>query len=176
VAGLCFAVTVPLNPTASGRLPRRAALSRLGSLLLGALPLGALGWWGAIGVRAAVDRGPGPRRLFVAPLDAIGWGQSLVYQTPAGSEIAITRRGRGSSPDDFVALSNVCPHMGCRVRWDRGAQHYVCPCHDGTFDAGGRPTGGPPLREGTPLGGFALEVARDLLFVLLPAAEIEARP
>jgi nitrite reductase/ring-hydroxylating ferredoxin subunit len=131
--------------TAGLAMPRRAACARLGSLLLGALPLGAL-----------------------------AWGQSLVYQTPAGTELAITRHGRGTSVRDFGALSNVCPHLGCRVRWDLGAGAYLCPCHDGRFDAAGRPTAGPPLREGTPLGGFPLEIEHELLFVVLPAHELRA--
>ena len=39
-----------------------------------------------------------------------------------------------------------CTHMGCVVRWRPEAQVYVCPCHDGRYDADGRPIAGPPPR------------------------------
>jgi cytochrome b6-f complex iron-sulfur subunit len=39
-----------------------------------------------------------------------------------------------------------CTHMGCVVRWRPEAEVYVCPCHDGRFDAEGRVLSGPPPR------------------------------
>jgi nitrite reductase/ring-hydroxylating ferredoxin subunit len=44
------------------------------------------------------------------------------------------------------ALSSVCTHLGCRVAWDARARHFACPCHGGTYDAGGRVVAGPPPR------------------------------
>jgi len=55
-----------------------------------------------------------------------------------------------SSPDQLKVFSNVCTHLSCRVNWNEGVKEYICPCHDGHFDAEGRVTAGPPpkpLRE-----------------------------
>jgi nitrite reductase/ring-hydroxylating ferredoxin subunit len=53
--------------------------------------------------------------------------------------VEITRRGR-----EVTAVSLLCTHMGCRVRWFPAREAYICPCHDGTFDAEGYPLAGPP--------------------------------
>jgi Rieske Fe-S protein len=39
-----------------------------------------------------------------------------------------------------------CTHSGCRVRWQEEGQVYFCACHEGKFDASGRPIAGPPPR------------------------------
>ncbi|MEN8008018.1 MAG: Rieske 2Fe-2S domain-containing protein [Candidatus Krumholzibacteriota bacterium] len=52
--------------------------------------------------------------------------------------------------DAVTARSLLCTHQGCNVRWVEAEQIYLCPCHEGKFDAAGRPTYGPPrdaLRE-----------------------------
>jgi Rieske Fe-S protein len=46
----------------------------------------------------------------------------------------------------YIALSNVCTHLGCRVRWVEGEQRFFCPCHNGVFDKQGRVVSGPPPR------------------------------
>ena len=42
------------------------------------------------------------------------------------------------------ALSATCTHLGCRVRWDDGAERFRCPCHGGTYGADGNVMAGPP--------------------------------
>lgn len=42
------------------------------------------------------------------------------------------------------ALSSVCTHLGCRVRWHAGDRELRCPCHGGVFDAAGHVKAGPP--------------------------------
>lgn len=49
--------------------------------------------------------------------------------------------------DGVESRSLWCTHTGCEVRWAQSEQAYVCPCHDGRFDAAGRVVGGPPPRE-----------------------------
>lgn len=43
----------------------------------------------------------------------------------------------------FSALSAVCPHLGCAVRWDRAEEVIICPCHGARFDPQGRVLSGP---------------------------------
>jgi quinol---cytochrome c reductase iron-sulfur subunit, bacillus type len=64
---------------------------------------------------------------------------------------------------DYVALSNICTHLGCRVRWIEDRQEYVCPCHNGVFDKEGNVVSGPPPR---PLDRFEVKVVNDQLMIL----------
>ncbi len=49
-------------------------------------------------------------------------------------------------PDDFVAVSTRCTHLGFPVRFVKAAGSFVCPCHGGVYDFEGRVIGGPPPR------------------------------
>ena len=46
--------------------------------------------------------------------------------------------------NDFIALSNICTHLGCRVRWVADQAQFFCPCHNGIFDKSGNVVSGPP--------------------------------
>ncbi|MDF1561184.1 MAG: ubiquinol-cytochrome c reductase iron-sulfur subunit [Bacteroidales bacterium] len=37
----------------------------------------------------------------------------------------------------FLALSIVCPHLGCSVLWDETKKQFDCPCHSSAFDRQG---------------------------------------
>jgi len=47
---------------------------------------------------------------------------------------------------DFTILSNVCTHLGCRVRWVEDQDGFFCPCHNAIFGPGGEVVQGPPPR------------------------------
>jgi menaquinol-cytochrome c reductase iron-sulfur subunit len=64
---------------------------------------------------------------------------------------------------DFIALSNICTHLGCRVRWIGSQSEFFCPCHNAAFDKQGEVISGPPPR---PLDRFEVKVEGDQLFVL----------
>jgi menaquinol-cytochrome c reductase iron-sulfur subunit len=53
---------------------------------------------------------------------------------------------RRTAPDKIVALSAVCPHLGCAVGWDAGAGNFLCPCHDSRFSPEGNKLTGPSER------------------------------
>lgn len=63
---------------------------------------------------------------------------------------------------DFVAMSNVCTHLGCRVRWIAEQEQFFCPCHNGVFDKDGKVISGPPPR---PLDRYEVKVENDQLFI-----------
>lgn len=44
----------------------------------------------------------------------------------------------------LIALSPICTHLGCMVRWDRVDETFKCPCHGGVYDRFGRVKEGPP--------------------------------
>lgn len=56
-----------------------------------------------------------------------------------GQAVELSRRG-----DEIVARSLICTHQGCQVAWVEDDSQYVCPCHEGRFDADGRPVYGSP--------------------------------
>ena len=96
--------------------------------------------------------------LFVGEAARLGVNQSVQFQTPAGQQVTITRRKDDGQEDDFLALSTVCPHLGCRVHWESAHRRFFCPCHNGAFDAEGRATEGPPKDAKQSLPQFPLRV------------------
>jgi cytochrome b6-f complex iron-sulfur subunit len=44
------------------------------------------------------------------------------------------------------ALSQKCPHLGCRVPFCDSSGHFECPCHGSKFDIGGEWIEGPAPR------------------------------
>ncbi len=60
------------------------------------------------------------------------------------------------SPGQYVALSAVCTHLGCIVKWVADKQEFLCPCHGGRFSVDGQVLGGPPPE---PLATYTVKVA-----------------
>jgi len=141
---------------------------------------GTCGW---VGARYLHPRPSQMVRLLITDVRSIAPGESLRWTTPTGAKLTITRRGarggEGASPkvtgatvDDFVALSSTCPHLGCQVHWEANKERFFCPCHNGSFDPEGNPTGGPPKSAGTPLVRYPLVVEAGALFVEIPEREL----
>jgi quinol---cytochrome c reductase iron-sulfur subunit, bacillus type len=64
----------------------------------------------------------------------------------------------------YIAMSNICTHLGCRVRWITDQDKFFCPCHNGEFDIEGDVIAGPPPR---PLDRYDVKVENDQLYVLI---------
>lgn len=109
--------------------------------------------------------------MFVAAADAIRPGASYPFESPTGLHVAITRRDTANNPptvDDFIALSSICPHLGCRVHWEPHNFRYYCPCHNGVFDADGKAVSGPPAADNQNLFQCPLKVVDGSLYIELP--------
>jgi glycine/D-amino acid oxidase-like deaminating enzyme/nitrite reductase/ring-hydroxylating ferredoxin subunit len=51
------------------------------------------------------------------------------------------------SPEgELFAVSNVCPHMGCKVHWNSVETTWDCPCHGSRFRPDGTVIEGPALQ------------------------------
>jgi Rieske Fe-S protein len=160
--------------TKSGPPARRAflgsSLAMAGGLAAG---YGALG---AIAVRFLysgdkIERG----WMYVGQVDDLAQRKTVPFVAPDGNRIVIAYVGPGASADDFLALSSTCPHLGCQVHWEAANDRFFCPCHNGTFDPQGRPTGGPPAAAGQSLLAYPLSVEEGHLFIEVPLKRLARR-
>ena len=46
-------------------------------------------------------------------------------------------------PEGLYAISSVCTHLGCNVRWSAEENRFNCPCHGSIFDSNGLVVRGP---------------------------------
>lgn len=63
---------------------------------------------------------------------------------------------------DFIAMSNICTHLGCRVRWITDKEIFLSPCHNGVFDREGNVISGPPPR---PLDRYEVKIENNQLLI-----------
>jgi Rieske Fe-S protein len=156
--------------------PRRSFLTTAsGALMTAGLALG----YGTFGVMLARFVYPAASRnrgwMFVCTADSLARGQALDFTAPAGARIVIARQGPGTAAEDFLALSSVCPHLGCQVHWEAQNDRFFCPCHNGAFDKSGNAIAGPPKAANQTLVRFPVKVEDGLLYVEVPLASLAAR-
>ncbi|HIC88266.1 MAG TPA: ubiquinol-cytochrome c reductase iron-sulfur subunit [Anaerolineae bacterium] len=109
--------------------------------------------WILLGSAGSIE--PGRPTLFRATVERkTGWVSDTV-------EYAVYVRT--DDGQNFRALSNVCSHLGCRVRWIEDQQVFLCPCHNGRFDQDGKVVSGPPPR---PLDEVTIKIEEDQLYML----------
>ena len=117
-----------------------------------ALQRGATQNWIRLGSTAKVELGT--PTLFKSKIQRqTGW----IVNEEELSVYVLTDTGR-----DFVAMSNICTHLGCRVRWVADRREFFCPCHNGVFDKDGKVLAGPPPR---PLDRYEVKVEDNQLFI-----------
>lgn len=69
---------------------------------------------------------------------------------------------------EFIAMSNICTHLGCRVRWIQEREHvlerehFLSPCHNGIFDKQGFVLSGPPPR---PLDRYEIKLENEQIYI-----------
>ncbi len=105
--------------------------------------VGSCGTAAAMAVRylVPVKRPRRERSVYVARIDEIPDGGTRVVEDLRGARVQVVRQGQR-----VLALSMVCPHLGCQVRWDGDQGRFGCPCHAAAFDTEGRVLFGPPPR------------------------------
>lgn len=161
------------EPRADDERNRRSFMSVLSSM---AMALGLTGGYGMFAALAGRFLFPSNSRadrwLFVTELAGVAAGSSLDFLAPGGRRIVITRLSETGSADDFIALSSVCPHLGCRVFWEPHNNRFFCPCHDGAFNPQGKATEGPPAKAGQSLSRYSLKVESGLLFIEVPESPL----
>ncbi len=127
------------------RPDRRTLLRSIPSLTMVAGLLAAYGtFFGYAGRYLFPTTGGRKSWLFVARTEDLEEGDSITYTTPSGASVVVARKGPGDEGEDFLALSSICPHLGCQVKWEPHNDRFFCPCHNGVFDPEGRGIAGPP--------------------------------
>ncbi len=102
-------------------------------------------------------QGPKLRKIFITTRDRIPPGKSFLFVDLKGQNINVINTG-----DEFIALSTVCTHLGCKVHWKENAQKFYCPCHDGYFNPQGKVLKGPPP---APLSTYKVEVVHEAVYI-----------
>jgi Rieske Fe-S protein len=152
----------------SRRDATKAVIGAIGGLIGAALGIPAVAFligpalrreesdWIRLGRAAAIEQGT--PALFKPRLEIQnGW---LQENREVGVYV-LTEDGR-----EYHALSNICTHLGCRVRWIAEQRQFFSPCHNGVFDEHGYVVSGPPPR---PLDEFATKVEEGDVFIRVPA-------
>lgn len=109
--------------------------------------------WIRLGAASKVELGT--PTLFKTRIERqVGW---IVNEEEISAYI-LTEDGR-----NFDAMSNICSHLGCRVRWISDQEQFFCPCHNAVFSKQGDVVSGPPPR---PLDQFEVKVEDGQLYIL----------
>ncbi len=137
-------------PTPENRLRRQLLKGFAGTLVVGAAAF--FGWTRYLFPPRRHGLLLGPVALF-AP-----GGPPTLLPDPFTAQYSVQSTG----PGQFIVLSAVCTHQGCSVDWDKATGSFLCPCHQGRYDAHGRVLGGPPPR---PLPALAHHVQGDMLYL-----------
>ncbi|MDH5672585.1 MAG: Rieske (2Fe-2S) protein [Myxococcales bacterium] len=75
--------------------------------------------------------------------------------------------------EQVVAFNAECPHLGCKVGYDRDQKHFACPCHESAFNQDGDVQGGPAPRSLDPLETRVVDGKVEVRFVRFRAQTAE---
>jgi Rieske Fe-S protein len=80
------------------------------------------------------------RQAVITIVEGVGdTGKSTVYIRKGSTDL-------DEDPNEYIAISTRCAHLGCPVRFVKAAGNFICPCHGGVYDFEGKVIGGPPVR------------------------------
>jgi len=143
-------LAVPANRR--GRFSRRRLLRdawKAGGALLAAVA----GWTSWELLRPLADKGATGR---------IKLGAMADYQPGTATYIREGRLWLVNADTHFFALSQKCPHLGCRVPFCDTSGRFECPCHGSVYDIGGEWIHGPAPRG---MDRYALSLEGDAIVV-----------
>ena len=103
----------------------------------GALLIGAAGYTAYEALRPLAAASGGGKLKLGAPKD---FARGTATYFPEGRLYVVNAKG------DLFALSQKCPHLGCRVPFCESSGRFECPCHGSIFDIGGEYIQGPSPR------------------------------
>ena len=72
------------------------------------------------------------------PLNEVSVGDARFFKFKGKPAILIRK-----SEDEVIAMSAVCTHLGCIVKYSAADSTLLCPCHGAKFDGNGKVLAGP---------------------------------
>lgn len=122
---------------------------------IGAVVAGAFSW-PLFRYLSPIDKGEGAQQVRISRQQiAVGKAHFFSYQ---GRPAVLLQPSAG----EFLALSAVCTHLGCIVKWVDESQEFLCPCHGGRFSTAGQVLGGPPPK---PLATYEVSIEGDEILI-----------
>jgi len=115
----------------------RRELLRRGWKLGGTLLAAAAGWTTYESLRPLASAASGA---------TINLGDPSRYQPESATYISQGRLFVAHTGTELYALSQKCPHLGCRVPFCDSSGRFECPCHGSKYDLGGEWVEGPAPR------------------------------
>jgi cytochrome b6-f complex iron-sulfur subunit len=82
----------------------------------------------------------------------------LAGKTAKGPVIVVSSGKTGA----ISAVNPTCTHEGCRVKWQKSQEKFICPCHGAQFSATGQKLKGP---AGKNLPTYATQMEGDTVLV-----------
>jgi menaquinol-cytochrome c reductase iron-sulfur subunit len=152
------------QPSPGRRDFMRAAVFGIGGLITAALGLPAVAYIVGPALKKASDLWIRLGAISKVELESPTLFKTTV-ETETGwinTEEEISAYVLTTNGQDFEVLSNVCTHLGCRVRWIAEDDRFYCPCHNGVFARDGSVVSGPPPRA---LDRFESKVEDGILYI-----------
>jgi menaquinol-cytochrome c reductase iron-sulfur subunit len=107
--------------------------------------------WQAVGTPS--DFSPDTYRpVTITAVEGIGeTGKTTAYVRQGNPSITDTQAAKDKgyppeSPNEYIAISTRCAHLGCPTVFVEAAGNFICPCHGGVYGFLGERIGGPPVR------------------------------
>jgi cytochrome b6-f complex iron-sulfur subunit len=100
------------------------------------------------------------RQIYLASVKDVPAGKGRKFGLPGGATALVTQ-----AKGEIVALSDTCPHLGCKVHFEPDRGQFVCPCHNGIFDSNGIAISGPPAEQGKNLHRYDVKQVGDNIFL-----------
>ncbi len=89
--------------------------------------------------------GGGKKETYSVALNEVHVGEARFFTFKRKPALIIRK-----TQTEVVALSAVCTHLGCIVKYHEEAKQMQCPCHGAKYDQTGRVLGGPAPKPLTP--------------------------
>ncbi len=127
---------VPTNPSCPGRGVDRRKLLQISVQACG-LAAAASGGYVVLNYMSPLPEGLGEQDVAIQESELKpGTAVQVLHK---GKPVLIVRDSNGA----LHALSAICTHLGCLVKWSEQISKIECPCHGAQFSLEGKVLGGP---------------------------------
>ena len=87
----------------------------------------------------------GKKEIYSVALNEVHVGEARFFTFKRKPALLIRK-----TQTEIVAISAVCTHLGCIVKYHEDVKQLQCPCHGAKYDQNGRVLGGPAPKALTP--------------------------